>query len=224
VTHLETVPNAKRVSPVHVVWDWNGTLVDDVAVTVDAVNVVLTRFGVAPIDAEGYRTHYRRPVSLFYEELLGRRITAGEWIDIDDLYHGHYHSRLATIPLASGAASTLASLTDVGHGQSLLSMWRHEHLLAEVVRHGIDRHFRLVDGLVGPGGGGKVDHLRTHLERLAVEAAGVLVVGDALDDADAARALGARALLVASGTHHRADLEGHGTPVVDVLSEVLAFV
>ncbi len=68
----------------HVVWDWNGTLFDDLHIVVDAVNTSLALFGEGPIDAATYRDHYRRPVALFYESLLGRSVDETMWRTIDE--------------------------------------------------------------------------------------------------------------------------------------------
>ena len=59
----------------HVIWDWNGTLVDDLPIVVDAVNASLAGIGAGPIVADDYRDHYTRPVRVFYDRLLGRAVT-----------------------------------------------------------------------------------------------------------------------------------------------------
>jgi phosphoglycolate phosphatase-like HAD superfamily hydrolase len=45
----------------------------------------------------------------------------------------------------------------------------------------------------------------------------VVVIGDTPDDATAAQHVGARAILYDGGSHHRADLESTGAPVVSSL-------
>ena len=62
----------------HIVWDWNGTLLDDLAVVVAAVNDTLATVGRLPITIEEYGARYTRPVLLFYERLLGRSIEEAE--------------------------------------------------------------------------------------------------------------------------------------------------
>jgi phosphoglycolate phosphatase-like HAD superfamily hydrolase len=64
-----------------------------------------------------------------------------------------------------------------------------------VERLGIGHYFRRVDRLRVAGGGGKTEHLATHLAALEVEASTVLLVGDTLDDLAAVRAVGARCVL-----------------------------
>ena len=116
----------------HVVWDWNGTLFDDHAAVVAAVNDALARLGLPPIDADGYRTHFTRPVERFYEQVAGRAISAEEWVALDGAYHDSYLGRLERLALAPDARAALAAGAAAGLSQSLLSMWRHDDLVALV--------------------------------------------------------------------------------------------
>ena len=51
-----------------VFWDWNGTLLDDLAYAVDVRNRVFPRFGLPPIDSlERYYEQFTFPVRLYYE-------------------------------------------------------------------------------------------------------------------------------------------------------------
>jgi len=207
----------------HVVWDWNGTLLDDHIAVVAAVNDALALLGIAPIDANAYRSHYTRPVERFYEQVAGRRIAPEEWRALDDAYHDSYLRRLAQLGLAPGARAALAAAKSAGLTQSLLSMWRHQYLVPLVERLGIGEFFLRVDGLRVPGGGGKTEHLVEHLASLDVKASAALVVGDSLDDLAAARAVGARCVLYDGGSHHRHALEATGAPVVDTLTAALRY-
>jgi phosphoglycolate phosphatase-like HAD superfamily hydrolase len=54
-----------------------------------------------------------------------------------------------------------------------------------------------------------------------IDPTSIVMVGDALDDADAAEGLGIRCVLYASGSHHREELEATGYPVADTLVEAL---
>lgn len=206
----------------HIVWDWNGTLFDDQHVVVDAVNAALATVGGPRIDADTYRAHYTRPVRGFYEQLIGRRLSDPEWRQLDDAYHRAYLTGLHRARLAAGATEALAAVAAAGATQSLLSMWRHDELVATVARLGLLGWFRRVEGLRGPAGGRKAQALRRHLAALDVHPAEVVVVGDALDDADAARWVGARCVLVDAGSHPRARLHAAGVPVVGDLRTVLS--
>jgi phosphoglycolate phosphatase-like HAD superfamily hydrolase len=206
----------------HVVWDWNGTLFDDHVAVVAAVNDALALLGVAAIDADTYRSHYTRPVQRFYEQLAGRPITAEQWQALDDAYHHSYHAWVERMGLAADAPAALAAAEQAGVTQSLLSMWRHEHLVPLVEQLGVGRYFVRVDGLKVAGGGAKTEHLIAHLAAIGVEAASAALVGDSLDDLAAAREVGAGCVLYDGGSHHRYALEATGVPVVDTLTDAVA--
>jgi phosphoglycolate phosphatase-like HAD superfamily hydrolase len=208
----------------HLVWDWNGTLFDDQVAVVAAVNDALARLGLPAIDADGYRTHFTRPVERFYEQVAGRAISAEEWQALDAAYHDSYLGRLERLALAADARAALEAAEAAGLSQSLLSMWRHHDLVRLVGRLGIDRFFVRVDGLRASDGGGKAQHLTAHLAALGLEPGEVVLVGDALDDLAAARAVGAGCVLYDGGSHHRQALEATGAPVVDTLTDALAAV
>jgi phosphoglycolate phosphatase-like HAD superfamily hydrolase len=205
----------------HVVWDWNGTLFDDHVAVVAAINDALAVLRLRPIDSDIFRTHFTRPVERFYEQVAGRPIEPGEWRTLDEAYHDSYHGWVERLKLAPDAEAALAAAEAAGLTQSLLSMWRHQELVALVERLGIGRFFLRVDGLRVPGGEGKADHLVAHLAALEVEASAVVLVGDTLDDLAAARAVGARCVLYDGGAHHRHALEATGVPVVDTLTEAV---
>jgi phosphoglycolate phosphatase-like HAD superfamily hydrolase len=205
----------------HIIWDWNGTLLDDIDAVVDATNEVLTPYGLPSIDLAAFRESYTRPVWLSYERRLGRVLRDGEWERLDVAFHDAYHRLMEDCRLAADARRTLDALADAGHTQSLLSMWRHERLTVAVRTHGIEALFRRVDGLrPEEAGGSKAEFAVRHLTALGVDPADVIMIGDSVDDAIAAGHAGARAVLYAGGMQARADLDRVGVPVIDRLSEV----
>jgi phosphoglycolate phosphatase-like HAD superfamily hydrolase len=207
----------------HVVWDWNGTILDDNDAVVRAVNEVCTAFGRERIDLVFWRSIYRRPLLDCYQELLGRELSAADWAWIDRHYHAAYRELLPTTRLSPGVPEELRRWRDDGGSQSLLSMWFHDELVALVDRHGLTSLFARIDGLrVDVGGHGKSGHLVEHLGALDIDPAQVLLVGDVLDDAVAARAAGTRCVLVTTGVATRAALRTSGVPVVDSVAEALA--
>ncbi|MFO7959922.1 MAG: HAD hydrolase-like protein [Nitriliruptoraceae bacterium] len=210
----------------HIVWDWNGTLFDDLPMVIVGLNVALAAAGLPPIDQATYQRLYTRPVQVFYERLFGRPIEPDEWQVIDEAYHTGYREAIVDAQLAADATDALARAADAGASQSLLSMYRHDDLLPLVDRFALTGHFIRVDGLRGPGGGVKAPHLEAHLERVAAANGGtpaeVLLIGDAKDDAAAAAHVGAACVLYHGGSHPRHELEDTGFPVADSLTEAVA--
>jgi phosphoglycolate phosphatase-like HAD superfamily hydrolase len=207
------------VSERHVVWDWNGTLLDDLPIVVEAVNRSIAIFEEEPINADAYRDHYTRPVRLFYDALLGRVVSDEEWLELNAAFHGHYFTLAESVELASGARSAMDLLSGSGWTQSLLSMSPQDWLTGVVGRLGLTHRFELVDGLSEVSGGLKAQHLETHLEALGLAGRQVVVVGDTPDDVAAARHVGARPILFHGGSHHLEALHAEGVPIAESIME-----
>jgi phosphoglycolate phosphatase-like HAD superfamily hydrolase len=209
------------VDVMHIVWDWNGTLFDDRDAILEATNDVFRSYGLPPMELDHYRSVYRRPIWASYERILGRALEDGEWERLDAAFHDSYHRLMERCRLAADARAAIDALADDGHTQSLLSMWRHDRLSVAVRELGLGLVFRRVDGLMPEEAGGeKAEFLVRHLAALGVKPADVVMVGDSVDDAAAARHVGARAVLYTGGLQSRADLDRFGVPVVERLSDI----
>lgn len=207
----------------HLVWDWNGTLLHDIDVVVEATNACFDEVGMPPITLERYRDLYCVPVTRFYERLLGRRPSQTEWASMERVFHRNYYERVGAAALTDGAAELLAAWQAAGATQSVCSLAQHERLRPWLIRLGIDHHFVRVDGDRGAGAtAGKAEQMARHLAGLrGIEAARVVVIGDATDDAVAAAHAGAHAVLYTGGSHSRRSLAQAGVPVVDTLAEAV---
>ncbi|MGY4901441.1 HAD family hydrolase [Streptomyces sp. 900116325] len=207
----------------HLVWDWNGTLLDDNTAVIGATNAAFAEVGMEPITLEQYREMYCIPIPRFYERLMGRLPTEAEWERMDGIFHRYYTEQRVGCGLTAGAEELLAQWQLAGRSQSLLSMYVHEQLVPVVRGYGIERHFTRVDGRTGPSGGSKTQHMERHLAAMGgVSPDHTVVIGDAVDDAVAAAHVGARAVLYTGGSHSRSSLEAAGVPVVDSLGEAVA--
>lgn len=203
----------------HLVWDWNGTLLDDLRIVVEAVNRAIAVFDLPPVTADDYRDHYTRPVRHFYDRLFGRVVADEEWLRLNTEFHDAYFELAHQVDLAPGARQAMDVLEDSGWSQSLLSMSPQDWLDGIVTRLGIHDRFEIVDGLSGPTGGLKARHLEEHLEVLGLDGTAVVVVGDTPDDVAAARHVGARAILFHGGSHHIGVLEAEGVPIAETIEE-----
>ena len=206
---------------IHVVWDWNGTLVEDLPVVVESVNAALDAIGEASITEEDYRAHFARPVERFYEGLLERAVTAHEWDTLDRVFHEHYRATLDRVPLSWDAREAIDLVENRGWTQSILSMWWEDELLEVVTQHGLLDRMTLVQGNRDDPGGEKANHLLQHLKSLDLDPHAVVMVGDSLDDAVASGVVGTACVLYDGGSHHLDALEDVGVPVTGSLVEAV---
>ncbi|WP_432938015.1 HAD family hydrolase [Kribbella sp. CA-253562] len=211
-----------RLKVSHIVWDWNGTLLDDNTAVLAAVNEVCAGFGRPPLTWDEWREVYARPMRLSYEKILGQELTEEDWARVDKLYHERYDLLLHTCGLAPGVPDGLRTWGASGRTQSLLSMWFHAQLVPTIDGFGLTELFQRVDGLQSAvGGGSKAEHLANHLTAQQLDPADVVLIGDVVDDADAARAVGAHCVLVTTGAMSRTALQATGFPVTDSVPDAL---
>ncbi|PSK88958.1 phosphoglycolate phosphatase-like HAD superfamily hydrolase [Murinocardiopsis flavida] len=205
----------------HVVWDWNGTLFDDAAAMVDSTIEAFAAVGLPPVTADHCRRSHTQPISDYYTALAGRALPGDVHTALNAAFDAAYARRRPALALAADALDCLDLVAGRGT-QSLLSMHPHDRLMALVDRFGIAGRFARVDGQRGSDAGRKARHLAEHLGALGTGGAGVLLIGDSVDDARAAAAAGARCVLVASGLHTVEALRAERVPVGSTLSEALA--
>lgn len=216
-SHLIRLLTFQPMTVRHIVWDWNGTLLDDLGVVIEALNVGVMSLGQPPIDERGYRDHFTRPVRSFYDSIFGRAVSDMEWSHLNKMFHVEYFSRVGHAGLTHDALEAMGMIDEIPWTQSLLSMTPHDKLLEIVGSHGILERFTLVDGLHIETGGLKAAHLVEHLTALGISGEDLIVIGDTPDDASAARHVGASVVLYDGGSHHLPHLEELGEPVAHSL-------
>ncbi|KKK07526.1 HAD family hydrolase [Micromonospora sp. HK10] len=203
----------------HLVWDWNGTLLDDLDLVVRATNTAFASAGGPAVSAAEHRQRFRRPIADYYAEMLGRVIDDASFGELDRIFHDAYRAGLTSCALAADATDAIAAWPG---SQSLLSMWFHDELVPTVHTYGLTPHFARVDGLRETvGGGHKAGWLAKHLAELGLAGHDVVLIGDSLDDADAAASVGARCVLYTGGLSDPAVLRASGHPTADTLTQAV---
>ena len=205
-----------------VVWDWNGTLLDDVRVNLDTINALLTRRGIRNIKDEAeYRGGFGFPIIDYYRT-LGFDTEREAFSDIADEYVRVYGEKLHEASLASDAVEALSRFKTLGIRQVIISAAEGERLRREVESYGIDGYFTDVIGTGDNLGSSKVSLAVNFVERCGVEQDKILFIGDLLHDAEVARECGCKAVLVSAG-HQSADrLAASGYPVLPDIKTVFA--
>ncbi|MFZ4585609.1 MAG: HAD family hydrolase [Acidimicrobiia bacterium] len=209
----------------HVVWDWNGTLLNDFPALLGATNAMAPRWGWPVIDREYYQHEFSRPLKDFYAKLLGRPVADDEYERLNDEWLVEYHALRALQGLADDAHDALAAVDDAGGTQSLCSMYEHFALMEVLAEHELVEHFVTVHGNDGSHHF-KQAQLDAHLADVATALGhppvAPVLIGDTIDDAEAARGVGIDCVLVTTGEIHRTRLEATGAPVADSLMDALA--
>jgi phosphoglycolate phosphatase len=201
----------------HLIWDWNGTLLDDLDLSIAVMNSVLARCSLPPLDRARYHALFDFPVRAYYER-LGFDPVSDPFDKLSVEFISGYDARRLEAGLHRHVPRTLATVRAAGLGQSILSAYRHETLHEIVAHFGLTAQFDHICGLDNIHAHSKVALGRELVARLGVAPAEILLVGDTLHDLEVARDLGVACALVAAGHHPAARLRATGAHVYDDLA------
>ena len=204
----------------HVIWDWNGTLLDDHEHCVAVLNRMLRAKGLPETDASRYRLHFDFPAKSYYER-LGFDVGPRAWEELATLFIETYDEGVDGCSLQPHAPEVLALLERDGKTSSVLSAARHATLEPLLERHGIRRFFTEIVGLSDHYARGKLELGVEWIRTRRMTPSRALLVGDTVHDFEVATAMGVRCVLLAAGHHARERLEACGCPVVDGLDELV---
>ena len=209
--------------PVHVLWDWNGTLLDDLWLAVRSANVLLERRGLPLLTHDSYLATFGFPVSEYYAS-IGFDFELEGFDRLSAEYVAEYEASIGECSLQPGAVETIDRLAGLGCVQSVLSA-SHLGFLDEALRRfGLRDRFRDIAGLDDKNAHGKTEVGRLLVDRLAADPSRTFLVGDTLHDCEVARTLGCGCVLFTGGHQSRVRLEGCGVPLVDRLEDLLEWI
>ena len=130
----------------HVVWDWNGTLVDDARLCVDIVNGILSDLSIPTVSIEFYRDNFTFPVSSYYEK-IGLPTKGDSFRVISEKFISEYRMRRDSRQLQENARAVMNELADSGIGQSILSAGKLSDLTTFVDELGLSGFLHPITGV-----------------------------------------------------------------------------
>jgi phosphoglycolate phosphatase len=181
-----------------IIWDFNGTLLDDMQVCIDCMNTMLKDRNLPAIDLKWYRDIFNFPVRDYYLSLgfdfdkEPFEIPAHQFIDL-------YRINLHKAPLQPGAREILDFFRHNQFQQVVLSAMEQEFLVETLVSKGILEYFEVVAGIKNHLGDGKLEMAKKLVERLGKKPGELVLIGDTVHDYEVAEGSGIRCILIAEG-------------------------
>ncbi len=201
----------------HIIWDWNGTLLNDISASLASVNDMLAMRGRPSIGVDYYRECIGVPIIKFYEKVFD--LENEDYSDIIKQYNNGYLSRLDSCSLTENALEVVDYFASKGVKQAIVSSSNNEQLCANVKKYGIFDRFEAVLGASDYYAGSKIERAVEYLKKSGEFCA--LVVGDLEHDAEMAAELGADCALITSGHENRERLYSANARVISDLRELI---
>ncbi|NKB72526.1 MAG: HAD hydrolase-like protein [Candidatus Latescibacteria bacterium] len=201
----------------HLVWDWNGTLLDDAWLCVEITNRLLAEAGLPTIDGVRYRQLFGFPLQ-DYTVKLG--FAAADFVAVSDAFIAQYEARRHQCALRAGARQALETVRRAGLEQSVLSAYKQTTLDQVVEQRRLGPFFRRLIGVDNHLGLGKIENGRRWLKEMGWPPQEVVLAGDTLHDVEVAQAMGVHCLLIPSGHQSRQRLAAAGVALVPDLTRL----
>ena len=193
-----------------IIWDWNGTLLDDVDAAVGALNRMLAKHKLPPVTREFYRANFGFPVRPFYQQ-VGIDLDRVDWDEICTDFHAFIAAEPQT--LQPSTPDALEAARAGGFSQCILSALREDLLRRDTARFGVAPFFDHIFGVDNLDGATKLSRGRDLVATLPPQTR-LYFIGDTLHDAEVGAALGAEVILVDCGHQTSERLRTTGHPVL----------
>ena len=206
----------------HIIWDWNGTLLDDGWLFVDVMNSILRSRGMNTITLEKYREIFGFPVKDYYLK-LGFDLEKEPFEESGLEFIKGYENRKYDAQLYPHVISLLKGLRERGISHSILSA-QHQTLLDDLTQYYNIRHYFIeIIGLDNYYAYSKVENGIEWAKHINLSLQEILMIGDTDHDFEVAKAIGIDCILLSHGHHCSRRLEQTGTMVMQNLLDVLSF-
>lgn len=204
----------------HIIWDWNGTLLDDAGLCVEIMNEVLESRGLPLLTLDRYQAIFDFPVRDYYRA-IGFDFAVDSFERLSDEFMDAYTRRVWDCDLRTGGRAALQQAQKRGISQSILSAMQQETLDRMVDHFGLRDYFTAVVGISNHHAAGKQHTARQWIAAQTLPAADMLMIGDTTHDHEVAESLGVACALIHSGHHSRERLAATGARVLDSLAAVV---
>jgi len=204
----------------HIIWDWNGTLVDDVWLVVEIMNKMLKKRHLPGIDSKNYRELFDFPVTKYYIK-LGFDFSRESFEDLTVEFIGEYYDRFNECKLFAETKNILQKIKDLGLSQSILSASKEDVLIEKIKYYKIEPFFCKIIGLDNHYAESKIERGKKWISGLHVNPGEVLLIGDTVHDFIVSKHIGSDCQLIANGHNSREKLEKLDIYVADSLLELI---
>ncbi len=205
-----------------VIWDFNGTILDDLMISIESADELLLRYDLPVIgNAQKYYSVFGFPIIEYYERVgfdfskYDFSVLANEWVDI-------YLSKMPMATLRSGIIDTVDKLRALGIKQTILSMTEENMLRGQIDSFGISDKFDEIYGLNDIYATSKLELARYWKNTHVGES--VIYVGDTEHDAESAEIIGAKCLMITGGHQSQDKLKSLGKPVIKAPSDIFEYI
>jgi phosphoglycolate phosphatase-like HAD superfamily hydrolase len=184
----------------NLIFDWSGTLVDDMGPVIEATNAVLGKYGIAPYDREGFRRSFRLPYREFYEEIL----PGVDLLELEAHFRPAFDEAVSLVTVLPHAREKLEWAKSRGLRMFVLTSMDADAFMRQLDEFGMRNFFEeTYAGVLD-----KRDVIEGIIETHGLNKDETAFVGDMTHDVETAKHGGISSIAVLTGYHHAEVLAG----------------
>ena len=204
----------------HVIFDWNGTLIDDAWIFVDILNALLIKRNLNQIHLNDYQELFCFPLINFYQN-LGFDVTPEAFNILKEEFVVEYNKRQFLAHLFPDTIETLNAITCNNIKLSILSASNQQILSSLTNFYSINHFFLNILGVDNYEAAGKEELGIGLLKSLKVPRRDIVMIGDTDLDYKVSQKLGIECILISRGHQSHTRLSLIGCPVISGLEDLL---
>lgn len=199
----------------HIIWDWNGTIINDANLVHMTICQMLIARNLPEISFQYLRDNFCWPLTEFYH-LIGLYNEGDDFEELIDIpYHKIYDDIIKQVGKLHQDIPEILNFLYGTTTQSILSARHHNELLEDVKHLQINSYFQNVLGIEkNKSNYGKLEQGKKLLGQVNIPHTTTLMIGDSLHDFDVASKLGIDCILIAKGINSFGVLQQSGTTVL----------
>lgn len=201
------------------IWDFNGTLIDDIDAALSSVNDMLIRRSLPVINFEQYASYVDTPIIKFYEHIF-EDLYSMDFDEIAAEFNEGYENHLKDRAVMAHADEVLEYFNGKGKLQTVISATHINKVTKRLAEFGLADYFDRIlahDNLIAED--------KTHLAVKYFAEKGIdpneaIVIGDCVADFKMAQAIGCDCVLTTQGHQSRLEFAETTAVVIDSLTEL----
>ncbi len=203
----------------YIFFDFNGTLINDLGLCLDLLNLFLREQGKKELNEEEYKEVFKFPIRQYYID-AGIDFNIESYDSLSKRFIKEYQPKSMECGLFPNTEKTLKKLKDLGYHLFILSASEVNNLLEQTNHYQITKYFDAVLGIDNIHAESKVDIAKEYIKKNNINPSETLFIGDTLHDYEVSKAMGVDCALVSCGHQSRRILEKANVSVISTISDI----
>jgi phosphoglycolate phosphatase len=203
----------------YIVFDFNGTIIDDVQLCLDLLNEMLEVEHLPLVSYSRYKEIFTFPIIEYYKK-AGFTFENRSFKEMSEWFVKKYQPASYKCNLYPNIREEIASLKERGYKVILLSASQIDNLKEQTDRFNITSLFDKILGIDNIEAKSKLEIAKKYFEKENINMKECLFIGDSTHDYEVGHTLGGDVLLVTYGHQSKEVLSSCNVPLIDSILEV----